>query len=113
MSRFLSAFVALFLCLAPAIAGNGGECRPLDRVLDVLAEQGRDHLIIEAGTTLEALRQFYAEAPPASPLPPADRALVVDYPSAVLVLFLTGAAACSPLITDAPEIRALLFGTRL
>lgn len=113
MFRVSSALVALFLCLAPASAANEGECRPLDRVLDVLAEQGREHLIIEPGGTLESLRRFYAEAPPESAPPAADRALAVAYPRAVLVLFIQGTAACSPLMTDAPEIRGLIFGMRL
>lgn len=109
MNRLICALAALFLCLAPAAAQ---ECRPLDEVLDKIAASGRPHVVIEPGPALTRLRAIYAETPPAGDAPPADRVIVVDFGRAMVVIFIMGAAACSPLVTDAPEIRVLAFGVK-
>ena len=109
-----SALVALFLCPAPAQAQT---CVSVDSVLGRVMAAKREYRIIEAGPTLERLKQMFVEAAPAREEPPASRAVVVDSPPEILVLYLVQDMACSLLLiaesAEAREVRARVFGARI
>lgn len=114
MSRLFGALVALFLCLAPAAAQT---CVTTDSFLERVTAAGRVHRVVEAGPILEHLRRLFAETPPVVEPPPATRAIVVDLPAGIVIVYLVQDMACSPLvIAESPEARAvriLVFGERV
>lgn len=109
-----SALVALFLCLAPAVAQT---CVSVDSVLERVMAAKREYRIIDAGSTLDRLKQMFVEAAPAREELPASRAIVIDSPPEIIVLYLVQDMACSLLViaasTEAREVRTLVFGERI
>lgn len=114
MTRLFGALAALFLCLAPAAAQT---CVSVDSLLEKVTANKREHRLVETGPLLDRLKQMFAESLPAGDPPPATRAIVIDLPAGIVVVYVVQDMACSPLAigesTEAREVRALVFGERI
>lgn len=114
MSRIFGALAALFLCLAPAQAQT---CVSVDCLLEKVIANKREHRLVEAGPVLDRLKQMFAESPPAGDPPPATRAIVIDLPAGIVVVYVVQDMACSPLVigesSEARAVRAMVFGERI